>query len=127
MNFSYVVHSLMVRSDKYMSDYLIYRGRCKEMADNEIKNDPSLRLVRGYYRCPIWGIQPHWWCVKPDNTIIDPSVRQFPTAGIGADYEEFDGFVNCEYCSKRVSEDEIYRDGHHAYCSGECYGHDVGF
>lgn len=110
-----------------MSDYLDYRGKCKEMAEAVCAADPNLRLVRGFYHCPIWGKQPHWWAEKPDGTVIDPSVKQFPTNGQFVEYEEFDGNIQCEYCSKSVAENEAYRHAQHAYCSYECYGHDVGF
>lgn len=110
-----------------MSNYLEFRGRCKELAEAEITKDSSLRLVRGHYLCPVWGMQAHWWCAKPDGTIIDPSVKQFPTAGAGAEYLEFDGTVECEFCHKTVPEEDVYSYAHHAYCSYECFGHDVGF
>ena len=34
-----------------MSDYLEYRGKCKEMAEQAVVDDPSLRIVRGFYHC----------------------------------------------------------------------------
>ena len=110
-----------------MSDYLEFRGKCKEMAEAAILANPALRLVRGYYLCPLWGKQAHWWCVSPDGTIVDPTVKQFPTKGAAAEYIEFDGNIECEYCRKEVLEADVYRHEHHAYCSYECYGHDVGF
>lgn len=109
------------------TDYLIYRGKCKELAQAAIAADPTLRLVRGYYFCPIWSRQAHWWAVKPDGTIVDPSVKQFPTAGVGAEYVEFDGNIDCEHCGKSVPEAEVYRVEHHAYCSDQCYARDIGF
>lgn len=117
----------MTGSDAKVSDYLIYRGKCKELAEVACAADPTLRLVRGFYLCPIWGKQAHWWTVKPDGTIVDPSVRQFPTAGAGAEYQEYDGIIECEYCLKPVPEGDAYFYAHHVYCSYECYGHDVGF
>jgi hypothetical protein len=110
-----------------VSDYLEFRGKCKEMAEDAVRADLSLRLVRGFYVCPLWGKQAHWWAVKPDGTVVDPSVKQFPTAGVGAEYVEFDGNVECEFCQKIVPEADVYRYAQHAYCSYECYGHDVGF
>lgn len=110
-----------------MSDYLEFRGKCKALAEETIKKDSFLRLVRGYYHCPMWGKQAHWWCVRPDGTIVDPTVNQFPTKGVGAEYEEFDGNIECEYCQNVVHEIEAYFYEHHAYCSYECFGHDVGF
>jgi hypothetical protein len=110
-----------------MSDYLEFRGKCKEMSEQLVRDDPTLILVRGYYDCPTWGRQPHWWCKKPDGTIVDPTVRQFPTAGVGADYEEYDGTVFCEYCGASVHEHDAYFVGHHVYCCDEHYGRDIGF
>ena len=37
------------------SDYLKYRGKCKEMSEALVANNPALRLVRGHYWCPIWN------------------------------------------------------------------------
>jgi hypothetical protein len=110
-----------------MSDYLEFRGKCKEMAQAEIVSDPTLTLVRGHYLCPIWGKQAHWWCKRKDGTIVDPSVKQFPTKGFAAEYIPFDGLFECEYCHKSMEELRAYKVEHHVYCSYECYGHDVGF
>jgi len=49
------------------------------------------------------------------------------TAGVGAAYSEYDGNIECEYCTKVVLEQDAYFVEHHVYCSGECYAHDVGF
>ena len=110
-----------------VTDYSLFRGKCKEMAEEACRKDSNLRLVRGYYWCPMWGKNEHWWAQRPDGTVVDPSVRQFPTKGAGADYEEFDGRIECEYCHEKVPEEDAYRVEKHAYCSYECYGHDVGF
>lgn len=109
------------------SDYNQFRGKCKEMAEAAVQTDPTLRLVRGFYHCPLWGKQAHWWTVAPSGVIIDPSVRQFPTKGAGAEYIEFDGTIECEFCRKSLDESAAYLNGHHVYCSYECFGHDVGF
>lgn len=109
------------------TDYLTYRGRCKELADEAFMLDPTLEVVAGWYICPLWGKQAHWWCKKPDGTIVDPSVKQFPTAGFGAEYIEYDGVIECEFCQKSLPETEAYRHAQHIYCSYECFGHDVGF
>lgn len=109
------------------SDYMTFRGNCKELAERACAEDSTLRLVRGYYHCPMWGQQAHWWAAKPDGTVIDPTVRQFPTAGAAATYEEYDGTIECEHCSKVVHEDDAYRVDHHAYCSDQCYARDIGF
>jgi hypothetical protein len=109
------------------SDYLTYRGQCRQLVEAACANDPALTLVRGFYICPVWGRQMHWWAKQADGTIVDPSVKQFPTAGTGAEYIEFDGTIECEFCHKSVNEEDSYMVEHHAYCSYECYGHDVGF
>jgi hypothetical protein len=33
------------------SDYMKYRGKCKEMSEALVKENPKLRLVRGHYYC----------------------------------------------------------------------------
>ena len=60
------------------TDYSKYRGKCKQFVDEPVAKDTSLRAVRGYYHCPIWGKQAHWWAEDKDGKIIDPTVKQFP-------------------------------------------------
>lgn len=35
------------------TDYMKYRGKCKEMSEQACLLDSSLTLVRGYYYCPV--------------------------------------------------------------------------
>ena len=107
-------------------NYLKFRGRCKELCDETIAQDPSLKLVRGFYWCPIWNTkEQHWWTVRPDGTIYDPSKKQFPSAGMGT-YTEFDGIIECAECSKQVEEGEAYFYSRYAFCSSACCGRFVG-
>lgn len=108
------------------SDYLKYRGKCKQYCDRAVRIFPVLKLVRGHYHDWQWGEQMHWWCVRPDGSIFDPTAKQFPSKGNG-DYIEFDGYFTCESCGKKVLEENLTTHGHHTYCSGECLMHDVGF
>jgi hypothetical protein len=108
------------------TDYTKYRGKCLSVAKAMVADNPTLSLVRGWYHCPIWGKQEHWWCKTADGTIIDPTVLQFPSKGMG-NYEEFAGAYTCEYCGKDIKEEEVYPVDQHVYCSYTCYGHDVGF
>jgi hypothetical protein len=107
------------------TDYKLYRGKCREMAEALVKQNPEFRLVRGFYHCPLWGKQSHWWTVKPDGMIVDPSVAQFPSYGAG-EYEEFNGIVRCEECGKELPEESAYIDNNHTFCDGKCYGRYVG-
>lgn len=109
-----------------MNDYLMYRGKCLEMSEALIASDPSLSLVRGYYICPFWGKQDHWWCRKPDGTIVDPTKDQFPSKGIGAEYIKFDGNIECANCGKGIREEDADIEGRYAFCSYECHGQFVG-
>ena len=110
-----------------LADYIKYRGKCRQFSEQLIKEDPTLRLVRGYYYCPTWNkTMQHWWCEKPDGTIVDPTKDQFPSKGLGT-YEEFNGMISCEFCGKEVDEREAYMHAHHAYCSSRCFGRDVYF
>lgn len=108
-----------------MSDYLRYRGKCKEMSEEMVQSDPTLTLVRGHYHCPIWGKQAHWWCKRPNGTIVDPTKAQFPSSGTG-EYVEFDGTVECSNCGKTMREDEAEYESNYAFCSYECHGRFVG-
>ena len=109
------------------TNYLKYRGKCKEMSEALCLQDPSLKLVRGHYWCPIWNTEePHWWCEREDGTIVDPTKLQFPSSGCG-EYIHYDGTTTCEYCGKTSKEEDTYFVGHHTYCSYEHYGKHIGF
>jgi hypothetical protein len=102
-----------------ISDYEKYRGKCKEECEKLLKQDPSLTMRRGYYHCPIWGKQQHFWCTDKKGKIVDPTKRQFPSKGCG-EYEEFDGKLTCEQCGKPTTEEDAVISGSYACCSGEC-------
>lgn len=104
------------------NDYLTFRGKCKEMSEAACAADPSLALVRGHYYCPMWNVEePHWWCIKPDGTIVDPTARQFPSGGMGI-YTPLGDSVPCAECGKDIQVDDVIEAGSYAVCSGECYG-----
>jgi hypothetical protein len=108
------------------SDYEKYRGKCKEMSEALVTEDSTLRLVRGHYWCPIWNTEePHWWCVKEDGTIVDPTAKQFGSKGCG-EYTEFDGNITCEECGKQVLEEDAQFMGQHPVCSYSCGARLVG-
>lgn len=107
------------------TDYEKYRGKCRAMSEALVVQDPTLTLVRGYYYCPFWGKQGHWWVKKPDGTIIDPTKDQFPSKG-RAEYEEFDGKLNCSECGKEMTEEEADIDGNYCFCSYTCHMRFVG-
>lgn len=114
-----------------LTDYQQFRGKCRELSEAAVAaSDGALRLARGWYICPLWGRQEHWWAVRiSTGEIVDPTVRQFPTNGLGAEYEEFNGVVACVECGKEITEEEaaVYSHGSpYAVCSGRCYGRMVG-
>lgn len=109
-----------------MSDYSQYRGKCKEYCEKLCLEDSTLKMVRGFYFCPIWNRdQQHWWCVNEQNEIIDPTCKQFPSNGHGI-YTEFNGIVTCVECGKEVPEEEATFASSYALCSYRCYGKLVG-
>jgi hypothetical protein len=100
-------------------------GQCEKYARLAVRRDPTLRLVRGFYYCPGTDrTYTHWWTVRSDGTIYDPTKEQFVSNGCGT-YEEFDGYIFCECCGKRVHESEMYNAGSHVYCSYDCFGKSV--
>ena len=99
------------------SDYIKFRGKCKEESEKLCANDPTLRLVRGYYHCLHTGKNTHWWCQRGDE-IIDPTVKQFSYPGTG-EYEEFDGVCTCDECGKVGGEDDFIFEGRCIVCP-EC-------
>lgn len=108
------------------TDYMKYRGKCKEFCEQAIKEDPTLTLVRGHYFCPIWGTsEPHWWTIRKDGTIYDPTAAQFGSKG-GGIYTPFDGFVRCAQCDKEMKEEEAEFEGNYAFCSYTCHMRFVG-
>ena len=104
-----------------MSNYIKFRGTCKAACEQLIKEDPTLRLVRGHYWCPLWNSkEPHWWCEK-NGQIIDPTAGQFPSNGNG-EYIEFNGFFDCANCGKKVNESLVHSNvGNHIFCSYYCH------
>ncbi len=109
-----------------MSDYLKFRGKCKELAEDAVRHDPTLTLVRGHYHCPDWGKQGHWWTTREDGTVFDPSAAQFPSCGMG-EYVPFDGTIECANCDKKITEETAHTiEGKYAFCSYTCYGQFVG-
>ena len=82
----------------------LLRGKCEEFSRAAVEADPTLRLVRGWYVDPHWGRQEHWWTVRPDGIIHDPTSRQFPMGGVTEWYEEFVGVYPCQECGVEVPE-----------------------
>lgn len=111
--------------EEKLSDYLTYRGKCKIMSEAAIEKDPTLTLVRGHYYCPIWGEQPHWWTIRQDGSVYDPTKLQFPSAGTG-EYIPFNGMVTCSECGKEIPEKEASFDSNYCFCSYTCHGRFVG-
>ena len=101
------------------TNYMKYRGKCKEFCEALIKEDPTLTIARGYYFDFEWGEQSHWWCKKPDGTIVDPTKDQFPSKGMGT-YEEFKGTFKCSECRKEIAEQHGIIMGNYIVCSDAC-------
>lgn len=102
------------------TDYRKFRGKCKEMSESACAEDPTLTLVRGHYFCPLWNTdEAHWWCVRQDGSIVDPTKDQFPSRGAGI-YTPFNGLVLCSECGTTTSESEALLDSNYAFCSTRC-------
>jgi hypothetical protein len=108
------------------NDYLKFRGRCKELSEAAVRENPNLTLVRGHYFCPIWNVEePHWWTIDETGKIYDPSARQFPSKGLGV-YTPFSGTVTCEQCKRKIPEEEAIPYGNFLFCSNNCICRCVG-
>lgn len=104
------------------NNYLKYRGKCLEECEKLVEQDSSLKLVRGYYYEPLWNTkEQHWWCVDRNGNIVDPTRLQFPSEGVEEFYEEFDGYVECSQCGKRLKEEDADIEGRYAFCSTGCH------
>ena len=82
------------------------RLQCAEATLAIVGAFPALRRVRGHVMIGV-DFRPHWWCVTPENDIIDPTAHQWPTPpvfydAIPDDAEEPHG--KCLYCG-----DLLYR------------------
>lgn len=111
--------------DQEQTDYLKYRGNCYKECEKLVAENPALKMVRGHYDDPIWGPQPHWWCVNEAGEVIDPTKNQFPSKGF-AEYIEFDGNVECSQCGRRMKEDEAHFESNYCFCSTPCHMRFVG-
>lgn len=92
-------------------------GLCAALSLEMQKVFPELERVRGHYVCPFWGNREHWWLVTSDGTIVDPTVEQFPSKGLG-DYIEWEEGASeptgeCYNCGDYTFNDE-------SFCSSTC-------
>lgn len=55
--------------------------QCAEATLALVEAFPELRRVRGHAMVGV-NERPHWWCITPDGTIIDPTAHQWPTAPV---------------------------------------------
>lgn len=105
-----------------VSDYTL-RGKCKEMAENAVKERPDeYTLVRGFYYEPWWSREEeHWWCERKDGSIYDPTAAQFPSGGNPDFYRKHIGIFECSQCGIEKHESEMIHEGRFHLCSGDCY------
>jgi hypothetical protein len=99
-------------------DYSL-RGKCKVLSELAVSADSSLKLVKGWYDCPFWGRQEHWWAIRANGEVVDPTKDQFPSGGEG-EYVPFSGFYYCKQCGEEVLEENVVPYGHHVFCSDTC-------
>lgn len=91
-------------------------GLCESVSRRMVAAFPELRLVRGHYMP--WAeskLYPHWWCVAPDGTIVDPTAAQFAAVGPG-DYREHVG----DEPTGRCLECGLYTFHGQSFCDESC-------
>lgn len=111
-------------SQQNVFDYQL-SGRCQEFAKFAVEQDSSLTLTRGWYNCPRWGKQQHWWTTRQDGSVYDPTANQFPSLGEG-EYIPFTGWLECDECGKSIREEDATFYGKYILCTGICFGKFVG-
>lgn len=101
-------------------------GQCKGAVEAMHKAFPELRPACGYVSTIGWGVRAHWWLVAEDNSIIDPTVIQFPGA-IAYDYDEWQPgkkilVGTCCNCSNEIWEpaQDLNNVESRILCSPEC-------
>jgi hypothetical protein len=91
-------------------------GMCDHATEAARAAFPELIRCRGYVA---FGRGPHWWCVAPDGTIIDPTRTQWDPMPTAADYVFLDESTadrlprKCWGCG-----DDAF--GQHPVCSMDC-------
>ena len=107
-----------------MDNYKKYRGKCKIFAEEEVRKNSNLKLVKGWYYCPIWNTEEqHYWCENEKGEIIDPTKLQFPSKGMGK-YKRYNGVLPCSCCKTDIKESEIQESLVHSkyiFCTTQCY------
>ncbi len=53
-------------------------GQCEDAVKRMVEAFPELTIVRGHVFVMRWGQRAHWWCVAPDESVVDPTAKQFP-------------------------------------------------
>lgn len=61
-------------------------GNCKTACEKMKVAFPELRIALGHVHDAAWGKRGHFWCVTPNNQIVDPTAAQFPAL---LSYEEW--------------------------------------
>jgi hypothetical protein len=94
---------------------------CAEMTLDICEEFPSLTRVRGHYICDIWGKWTHWWVIDENGEIIDPTVDQFPSKGLGTYIPNVEGTAEpvgkCINCGEYIFE---AKSKSLSFCSKNC-------
>jgi len=83
-----IVEIIMDKYQQWIKDNVTNPNlQCAKYTLEMLEAFPELKRVRGYYHDFFQGRRPHWWLVKPDGYVIDPTVEQFC---LGGEYELYD-------------------------------------
>jgi hypothetical protein len=79
-------------------------AQCAKATEAMVQVFPELRRVRGHVS--VGGFErEHWWCLSPDNEIVDPTAHQWPALPL--EYVEYDGpepIGKCVECGEYIYE-----------------------
>jgi hypothetical protein len=115
---------MLEKYDQWIRQWLrgeTFVGACVETTKEMATVFPELRRVRGHYYCPVWGEREHWWLKAEDGSIVDPTVAQFPSGGLGEYVEWAEGAEEpVGKCANCGGYSYASKGGDDTVCDDEC-------
>ena len=121
----------MSKYDEWIAEYQgrnpSLLGRCGMAVAEMTAEFPELRIVRGHTET-VWGRRGHFWCVSPDDEIVDPTAAQYPGPILYEAWKPGDEVRvgTCMNCGIGIwlavnNLDDDHEKSNPGYCSDECH------